>query len=146
MEEKVVMKKIPLFLIPVVVLVLAACPNPWTPVPAPSDFTQKVLLEEVTGTWCGWCTDGAVTLTSILDAHPGLVIGAAYHGDDPMEPSELPDLAAGLGNIKFYPSGGINRSLYSGNSDPDAPPIFMGREFWSVAVTQLLADTAKCGS
>jgi hypothetical protein len=125
-------------------LLLAGCPNPWTPTETPMDFTQKVLLEEATGTWCGWCPQGAVVLSDILEAHPDVVIGAAYHVNDEMQVGETAVLGAGLGNIPFYPSGAINRTPYSGNTDPTAH-IFMTRSYWSSVVDTILANTAACG-
>ncbi len=39
---------------------------------------KGALLEEFTGTWCGWCTDGAVIVDEIVTAHPE-VAAAAIH-------------------------------------------------------------------
>ena len=119
--------------------------NPWKPVPAPHTFTQKALLEELTGTWCGYCPDGAAMAADLLEDYPGVVIAAAFHNEDEMAMgAQLTEFASGLGGKKFFPTGAVNRTLYSGNTDPDTP-IFFSRSFWHAAVAQELAETASCG-
>lgn len=44
---------------------------------------QKVLIEEFTGAWCGFCPDGALVLTDILDNDPN-AIGVSIHNGDAM--------------------------------------------------------------
>ena len=44
---------------------------------------QKVVIEEHTGAWCGWCPDGAVILEDILANQPN-AIGVAVHQGDAM--------------------------------------------------------------
>ena len=73
---------------------------------------QKVILEEYTGAWCGYCPDGALILQSIEQNNQN-VIGIAVHQGDAMEISSGTDL------ISFwspaYPQATINRdgNLYS---------------------------------
>ena len=60
---------------------------------APSSFTQKVVLEEITGTWCSACPQGAYYLDQAVQSNPNLIMGAAYHSGqssypDPMETAE----------------------------------------------------------
>lgn len=49
----------------------------------PAD-NRKVLLEEGTGTWCGWCPRGAVFLKVISPAYDDYLIPIAVHNADPM--------------------------------------------------------------
>ena len=51
------------------------------------DFVPKhrVLVEEYTGTWCGWCTRGLVAMHLLAEAYGDDFIGVAYHNGDPME-------------------------------------------------------------
>ena len=51
------------------------------------DFVPKhrVLIEEYTGTWCGWCTRGLVAMEKLAEAYGEDFIGVAYHNGDPME-------------------------------------------------------------
>ena len=60
---------------------------------APSNFTQKVILEEITGTWCSACPQGAYYLDQAVISNPDLIMGAAYHSGissypDPMSTDE----------------------------------------------------------
>lgn len=60
---------------------------------APSNYTQKAVLEEITGTWCSACPQGAYYLDQAVTSNPNLIFGAAYHSGqssyiDPMETQE----------------------------------------------------------
>ena len=46
---------------------------------------HRVLIEEYTGTWCGWCTRGLVSMRLLAEAYGDDFIGVAYHNGDPME-------------------------------------------------------------
>ena len=47
-------------------------------------FPRKVVLEEGTGTWCGWCPRGAVGMALMKAKYPDTFIGIAVHDGDPM--------------------------------------------------------------
>ncbi|UKB85656.1 choice-of-anchor J domain-containing protein [Chryseobacterium sp. MEBOG06] len=47
--------------------------------------TKKVLIEEGTGTWCGWCPRGTVAMNYMDINFPDNFIGIAVHNNDPME-------------------------------------------------------------
>lgn len=46
---------------------------------------HRAVLEEYTGTWCGWCPRGFVGLELMADKHPNDFVGMSYHNADPME-------------------------------------------------------------
>ena len=46
---------------------------------------HRTLLEEYTGTWCGWCVRGYVALEKLAELYPDEYVLASYHNDDPME-------------------------------------------------------------
>lgn len=48
-------------------------------------FQRRVLCEEFTGLWCGWCPRGLVGLELMKEAHPGLFIAVSIHGGDVLE-------------------------------------------------------------
>lgn len=50
-----------------------------------STFKRRIVCEEYTGTWCGWCPHGLVGLELMKEAHPDLFIPISVHGGDPME-------------------------------------------------------------
>ena len=47
--------------------------------------TKRPLLEEYTGTWCGYCPRGYVALEKMAQLYPEDFIALSYHNDDPME-------------------------------------------------------------
>ena len=48
-------------------------------------FYRKMVVEEGTGTWCGWCVYGIVGLREMKKLHPDDFIGIAIHSGDPYE-------------------------------------------------------------
>ncbi len=71
---------------------------------------KKVVGEEGTGTWCGWCVMGIVYMDSMQMKYPETWIGIAVHNGDPMLVEEYD---AGIGPlIEFsYPGGLVDRSV-----------------------------------
>jgi len=47
-------------------------------------FTLKPVIEEFTGTWCGWCPRGMVGMEKIHEQYGDKVVQIAVHYDDPM--------------------------------------------------------------
>ncbi|MDE6556404.1 MAG: hypothetical protein K2K55_05515 [Duncaniella sp.] len=79
-------------------------------------FSKNVVVEEFTGTWCGWCPRGIVGLETMTEEHPdGSFIPVAVHvGSDPMKAKSWNEF------LEVYWDGGapgsvINRSF---SSDP----------------------------
>lgn len=65
---------------------------------------HRVLVEEYTGTWCGWCTRGLVAMKLLAEAYGDDFIGVAYHNADPMEvTSDYPSPVQG------FPSAFVER-------------------------------------
>ena len=48
-------------------------------------FARRVVCEEMTGTWCGWCPRGMVGLELMKEAHPGKFFAVSVHTSDGME-------------------------------------------------------------
>lgn len=46
--------------------------------------TKAILVEEGTGTWCGWCPAGAVAIDYMYEKYPEDFIAVAVHVRDPM--------------------------------------------------------------
>jgi hypothetical protein len=73
-----------------------------------------VVIEEATGTWCGWCPRGTVYMDSIHKIHPEAVT-IAVHNNDPMTVSAYD---AGMGPlIGGYPSGLVGRKVEADPSE-----------------------------
>lgn len=75
---------------------------------APTSFTTKILLEDYTGTWCGWCPGLALEMENAI-AKNANIIGLGIHVGDNMESSFAESLTQTF-NIKSYPNAKINRS------------------------------------
>ncbi|MDE6669955.1 MAG: hypothetical protein K2K26_09800 [Muribaculaceae bacterium] len=71
--------------------------KPFVPVTRP-------LMEEYTGTWCGWCTRGWMALELIREWYPESVVSIAYHNGDPMEVTSSFAVA-----VSGFPGATINR-------------------------------------
>ncbi len=81
-------------------------------VPAPG---KLVIVEEATGTWCGWCPRGTVALQFLDRDYHGFAQGIAVHNGDPMVNSVYD---AGIGTkISGYPSALVDRGA---DLDPSA--------------------------
>ena len=72
------------------------------------------VMEEFTGTWCGWCPRGAVALKLINETYGDDVITIAAHYDDAMA---IPQYKFQSTLIVGYPSATINRG-------PDIDPYY----------------------
>lgn len=46
---------------------------------------HRPLMEEYTGTWCGWCVRGLVGMELLRDTYGDEFIGVAYHNSDAMQ-------------------------------------------------------------
>ncbi len=78
---------------------------------------KKVVVEEGTGTWCGWCPRGFVALEKMAVEYPETALLISIHNYDPMTDAEYD---AGLvGTIPGFPSGHVDRKEIA--IDPDDP-------------------------
>ena len=78
--------------------------------PATTYFPRKIVMEEATGTWCGWCPRGIVAIKDMTERYPDNFIAIAIH-DDVMTPTE------GYYNpfysmVSGVPTSRINRSYW----------------------------------
>lgn len=80
---------------------------------AGSAFAQPekfVVLEEKTGTWCGWCPYGTVAFYDLEESEPNF-IGIAIHNSDPMANSYYDSQSASLPDFGGYPYACADRVL-----------------------------------
>lgn len=68
---------------------------------------KNVVIEEGTGTWCGWCPRGAVAMEDMSNNHPTDFIGIAVHNGDVMTVTEY-DSGASLSG---YPGCNVDRAM-----------------------------------
>lgn len=78
---------------------------------------KKVLAEEATGTWCGWCIRGICNMDFMAETYPETWIGVAVHNGDPMVVADYDDaMAQIIPGFVGYPSVTSDRT--EGDSDP----------------------------
>lgn len=69
---------------------------------------HRAVVEEYTGTWCGWCPRGFVGLEVMNRLYPDDFIGISYHNDDPM--SIFASKSGYPSNVDGFPSAWLDRS------------------------------------
>ena len=77
----------------------------------------KMVVEEATGTWCGWCPRGAVNMEKMREKYPDEFIGIAVHNEDPMMVQDYNDGLTDLPGFGGFPSVIINRSAIEDPAD-----------------------------
>lgn len=70
---------------------------------------KRVVIEEGTGTWCGWCPRGTVAMDYMTATYPDF-IGIAVHNGDPMTVAEYDNGA----DISGFPGGNFERIIMGG--------------------------------
>lgn len=75
----------------------------------PETFTQKIVIEEATGTWCGWCPTGTAMMDKYTEEYPNRVYGVAIHSGDEMENLAMIGALDRVYSLGGYPNGLINR-------------------------------------
>ena len=76
--------------------------------PIPIEFKKRVLVEDYTGTWCGWCPRISYAIEKLEEQTDDAVIVAAHQGD-PMQFSLINNLLNAF-NITGFPTAIINRA------------------------------------
>lgn len=72
---------------------------------------KNIIVEEGTGTWCGWCPRGAVFLDNLTAKYADRFIGVAVHNGDPMVVSGYD----GQHGFAGYPSATVMRKSADGS-------------------------------
>ncbi len=103
----------------------------------PSTFTKKVLIEEFTGAWCGYCPDGAARLEAIIDSNNGNVIGVSMHSGDEMSVAHTDYLGSVYQNTG-YPSGMVDRFAIN-------DIVSINRGWWEGVAVDQLTKITNCG-
>lgn len=65
---------------------------------------KRVLMEEYTGTWCGWCTRGYLAMELIAEFYGDDVVRVAYHNGDAMTVTKTYPVY-----VPGFPNASINR-------------------------------------
>lgn len=105
---------------------------------------KNAVLEEYTGIHCVYCPEGHAIAASILENNPGRAVAIAIHQGSFAVPSgNEPDYRTPWGNalatqagINSYPSGTVNRHLFTGNVTG------MGRGDWTSSCNEIMAEVS----
>jgi len=122
-------------------LVFGGCedePDDFNVSKVPSTFTKKVLIEEFTGAWCGYCPDGAHRVQSIIDNNNGNAIGVSLHSSDDMAIAHTNYLETTYQNTG-YPSGMVDRVPFNGTTST------WNRGSWKSVANDQLIKISSCG-
>ena len=76
-------------------------------VSADEKYPRKIVMEEGTGTWCGWCVRGIETIKLMSEKYPDNFIGIALHYGDEMD--NIENYSSVLNHFEFFPGCLINR-------------------------------------
>lgn len=96
---------------------------------------RNVVLEEYTGINCTWCPAGHLVANQIKDAHPGRVNLINIHQGSfaaNTYTTEFGNALANQTNLDGYPSGTVNRHVFSGGKTA------LGRGDWASASNTIL--------
>ena len=76
-------------------------------VSADEKYPRKIVMEEGTGTWCGWCVRGIETIKLMSEKYPDNFIGIALHYGDEMD--NIENYSSVLSYIELFPGCLMNR-------------------------------------
>lgn len=114
-------------------------------------FPRVSVIEEGTGTWCGWCPRGMVMMEYAAATYPEKFALVALHANgttaDPMQPTSALNLIQSL--FASFPSAYINRTYNLENmttADIDAYVTQYGDQPSAVEFTELTAGMTGEGS
>ena len=112
---------------------------------------KNVLLEDLTGIFCGFCPDGAKRADDLKAAVPGRVVIIGNHAGyyaQPGNPAQAQyDLRTneggqidGLSDPSGYPAGNINRRVTQYSMKPGKTA--MGRGSWGPAASEVMQEAS----
>lgn len=82
-----------------------------TPINLPSDFTKKSVIEDYTGTWCGWCPRVSRAIELVKEQTDNVFsVGVHLANGDPMENDYSKALRAAYG-VSSFPTAYLNREV-----------------------------------
>jgi len=100
---------------------------------------RNVILEEYTGVNCTWCPDGHKIANELMAANSGHFLSinihqGAFASTNPDYRTEFGDALASLSGLNSYPSGTINRHIFSGSN------MALNRYDWEDCAKQIMAE------
>ncbi len=110
-----------------------------------TDVTNKnAVLEEFTGIHCQYCPQGHVIAQALLNNNPGRAVAVAVHQGsysvpgtgEPDYRTDFGDALAGQTGLTGYPSGTVNRHVFSGTKTA------LGRGDWTNAANTIFQQVS----
>lgn len=95
---------------------------------------RKVILEDFTGTWCGFCPRGKTVMEQCIASYPN-TIGMTVHNGDGLANTYSNAIDNGL-SISGYPSGAIDRFAFGGSS------VAISTSSWKSKIATRMASTS----
>ena len=110
----------------------------------PSNFKQKILIENYTQTFCGQCPKAHYYIDSLLKMWPSTAYAVSIHVNDGLQAATNVNLASGTNMLdsiyntfNIYPGGPINRDINS--------PIDLSPDLWFSKAQTKLGQIPSCG-
>ncbi len=90
--------------------------------------SKKMLAEEGTGTWCGWCPRGTEWMDFMTENYPDDFVGIAVHNADPMAVTAYDNGVGDFPGFTGYPGVIVDRNAVWDPSDlEDILPDYLAR-------------------
>lgn len=86
---------------------------------AGTNYDRKFVVEEFTGSWCGWCPRGIVQMAEMEEIAPEDFIGIAVHYNDKME---APTYSTYAESFYYYPGPGFPSASFNRQYVTDTEP------------------------
>ncbi len=93
-------------------------------------FTRVPVIEEFTGTWCGWCPRGFVGMETAHEKFGDQVVLIAAHNGDPMEISDYNPV---MSTVSGFPDARANRAT-DFDPNPDAIESMINQSMLEIPV------------
>lgn len=108
---------------------------------------RRVVVEEWTGSWCGYCPRGIWGMDYMKENYPDDFIGIAVHYDDEMEATSYINSLAALGVVSGFPGSLADRMMVvepSPDNFAELVETFGGNKgFADIAIDAKYVDEAK---
>lgn len=91
-------------------------------------YDRSLVIEESTGTWCGWCPAGLVMIDYLKEHYGERFFPIAVHGGDPLAPSSYADFIT-YGVNGGYPTALVNRVVKYSPAGTEEDQVKANEEF-----------------
>jgi thiol-disulfide isomerase/thioredoxin len=112
--------------------------------PGPSPYTQRVLAEDYTGTWCGFCPRIAYKLDQIANNNSGKLITIAVHNADPMQYTFEAQMRSRYG-VTGFPTAVIGRDFKWSENNNEITPLFSRRAPIGIGIESAISGNTISG-